>query len=422
MNILVNQVINKDCRDGLKELPDNSIDAIVTDPPYELGFMNKKWDSTGIAYKIEVWQECLRVLKPGGHLLAFGGTRTYHRLACAIEDAGFEIRDQIQWIYGSGFPKNHDISKAIDKKLGAVRTEGLREWKGGKRSSGILGNNHGTQVRKIYDVPATEKAQQWEGWGTALKPAHEPIVMARKPFKKSIADNVLEWGTGGINIDGCRIGNELRYNQPPSPSTKEWIEQDGCKKSDIKQKGKMVNGRFPANVILDEEAGKLLDEQSGFSKNTPGLRKNKYDSVNAYHSDNPKDVFVSHNDQGGASRFFYCAKASKKERNLGLNDKKETTVNDGRKKPIDNPYQRGKTERKNNHPTVKPIKLMEYLVKLVTPPQGIVLDPFVGSGTTLIAAKKLGFNFIGFEVEEEYCNIAKSRLSYFDGHLFMSNS
>ncbi|HHW90957.1 MAG TPA: site-specific DNA-methyltransferase, partial [Clostridiales bacterium] len=198
-----------DCLEGMKLLDDNSVDSIVTDPPYELGFMGKKWDSTGVAYNVELWKECLRVLKPGGHLLAFGGTRTYHRMTCAIEDAGFEIRDCIQWLYGSGFPKSHDISKAIDKKLGAERKVIARKKK--LQSYGYEGNNvYGGDVDRggIQEItaPATPEAQEWEGWGTHLKPANEPIVLARKPIsEKTIADNVLKWGTGGINIDDCRI-------------------------------------------------------------------------------------------------------------------------------------------------------------------------------------------------------------------------
>jgi len=210
----LNRIYNMDCLEGMKLLDDNSVDSIVTDPPYELGFMGKKWDSTGIAYSVELWKECLRVLKPGGHLLAFGGTRTYHRMACAIEDAGFEIRDQMQWIYGSGFPKSHNISKAIDKKFGAKR-EVIKTVKGmGKQNPEWNGTAKGRKenyYKPEYQLtaPATPEAKQWDGWGTALKPAHEPIVVARKPIsEKTIAENVLKWGTGGLNIDGCRIGTE----------------------------------------------------------------------------------------------------------------------------------------------------------------------------------------------------------------------
>jgi len=351
--IELNKIYNMDCVEGMKLLDDNSIDSIVTDPPYELGFMGKKWDSTGIAYNVDVWRECLRVLKPGGHLLAFGGTRTYHRMACAIEDAGFEIRDQIQWIYGSGFPKSHNISKAIDKKFGAKR-EVIKTVKGmGKQNPEWNGTAKGRKenyYKPEYQLtaPATPEAKQWDGWGTALKPAHEPIVLARKPLsEKTIADNVLKWGTGGINIDGCRIGEGGDYTVHHSGSSGtgiyQWNKGEQVASSTDYYK---TEGRFPANVILDEEAGRMLDEQ-----------------------------------QEGVSRFFYCAKASRKERG-----------------------------EFNKHPTVKPIALMEYLIKLVTPPEGIVLDPFLGSGTTALAALNLGRFFIGIELNEEYCEIARRRI------------
>jgi len=384
----LNRIYNMDCLDGMKLLDDNSVDSIVTDPPYELGFMGKKWDSTGIAYNVDVWRECLRVLKPGGHLLAFGGTRTYHRMACAIEDAGFEIRDQMQWIYGSGFPKSHDISKAIDKKLGAERKIVEKRKFGGRSgdsptagaSNGGVQGGFNLKDNRDITSPATPEAQEWEGWGTALKPANEPIVLARKPIsEKTIADNVLKWGTGGINIDGCRL-NTLPRKTGTKPTSDEPTGTGntlvGSSKNRQAEYDMLNEGRFPANVILDEEAGRMLDEQ-----------------------------------QEGASRFFYCAKPSKKERNMGLEGVEPTTVDDGRNKPIDNPFLRGKTLRQNTHPTVKPVKLMEYLITLVTPPNGIVLDPFMGSGTTAVACIKTNRKYIGFEISEEYCKIAEKRIS-----------
>ena len=390
----INKIYNMDCLEGMKSLDDNSVDSIVTDPPYELGFMGKKWDSTGIAYNIELWKECLRVLKPGGHLLAFGGTRTYHRMACAIEDAGFEIRDQMQWIYGSGFPKSMDISKAIDKKFGVEREiigqredilkKQAKDLREGKRkivdslNAGANERNNGfVTVSADITTPTTDEAKQWDGWGTALKPANEPIVVARKPLsEKTVADNVLKWGTGGLNVDGCRIPTEDNldggaYAKNGTPRDDGWGMQRGGAGEYVQP-----TGRFPANVILGEEAGRMLDEQ-----------------------------------QEGVSRFFYCAKASKKERNMGLEDVEPTTVDDGRNKPIDNPFLRGKTPKQNTHPTVKPVKLMEYLITLITPPNGIVLDPFFGSGTTGIAAVNLGCNYIGFEISKEYCIIAEKRIS-----------
>jgi len=257
-----------DCVEVMKRLPDNSVDSVVTDPPYELGFMGKKWDSTGIAYNVAMWREVLRVLKPGGHLLSFGGTRTYHRMACAIEDAGFEMRDQLQWLYGSGFPKSMDIGKAIDKAAGAERTEGARIWTGGRRTGCIANSpetNLGTQTLVKFDTPATPEAQQWNGWGTALKPANEPIVLARKPLsERTIAANVLKWGTGGLNIDGCRI--DLNGEKPPTGSGKPCPNGNADMMSRaLGNRGNTtpVTGRFPANLLFDEEAAAMLDEQSG---------------------------------------------------------------------------------------------------------------------------------------------------------------
>jgi DNA modification methylase len=377
----LNKIYNMDCLEGMKLLDDNSVDSIVTDPPYELGFMGKKWDSTGIAYNVDVWRECLRVLKPGGHLLAFGGTRTYHRMTCAIEDAGFEIRDCIQWLYGSGFPKSMDISKAIDKAAGAER-EVIGVC---KRSGKEIGTYGAFKGNNKITTPATPEAQQWDGWGTALKPANEPIVLARKPIsEKTIAENVLKWGTGGLNIDGCRIGDEERTYKG---GTKLYEERPWTKAQANGERARptyKVSGRFPANVILDEEAGKLLDEQSGILKS--GLLKAGHpyglgDGQNVYGKLTGCTKQDTHGDSGGASRFFYCAKASKKERGEG-----------------------------NNHPTVKPVSLIKYLVTLVTPPDGVCLDPFEGSGTHALACVKANRNFIGFELSKEYCDIANKRI------------
>ena len=339
-----------DCIDKLKELDDNSIDSIVTDPPYGLSFMGKKWD-----YDVpsqEIFEECLRVLKPGGHLLSFAGSRTYHRMAVRVEDVGFEIRDQIMWIYGSGFPKSHNIGKKLD---------------------------------------------EWEGWGTALKPAHEPIVMARKPLsEKTIVDNVLEWGTGGINIDESRVGTEERTYDLKGGENLNKLSREGKGDSDdAKSLGaygfgakqisigtKTVEGRFPANIIFDEEAGKILDEQS----------------------------------EGGASRFFYCPKTSKKDRDEGLDEfeDKQTVGGGGGIGDYKNDVNSasGKAPSKNNHPTVKPTDLMLYLIRLVTPKGGTTLDPFMGSGSSGKAAIRGGFDFIGIEREEEYMEIAQARIQY----------
>jgi len=389
MDKWLNQIIEGDCLEVMRELPDNSIDAVVTDPPYELGFMGKKWDSTGIAYNVELWQEVLRVLKPGGHLLSFGGTRTYHRMACAIEDAGFEIRDQMQWIYGSGFPKSMDISKAIDKQAGAKREvigRNPNSRENCNKSNTLY--QSGTVGKTDYiTAPATLEAKQWDGWGTALKPANEPIVVARKPLsEKTIADNVLKWGTGGINIDGCRIPTDetITNHSRSTESSKSKGKYGDSRAQETHQTQGQKLGRFPANVILDEEAGKLLDEQSGVSKSntrqpTGGQILNP---ETGWNQNAMIDKTVrGYNDAGGASRFFYIAKASKKERGEG-----------------------------NNHPTVKPVSLIKYLVTLVTPPDGVCLDPFMGSGTTAIACINTGRNFIGFELDKHYCEIANERI------------
>ena len=384
----LNKIHNMNCIDGMRKLEDNSVDSIVTDPPYELGFMGKSWDATGIAYSIVMWKECFRILKPGGFLLSFGGTRTYHRMVCAIEDAGFEIRDQIQWIYGSGFPKSMDISKAIDKKYKAKREiVGVSTRHGGGKpfADGASGFN---TDKGYITIPTTDQAQQWDGWGTALKPAHEPIVVVRKPLsEKTVADNVLKWGTGGINIDDCRV--EYNINESAKDlarssqgfTSKSEIYHNDEDKYKISSNSGNEQGRFPANVIFDEEAGKILDEQSGNSKSVKG-KPRKAEIKNQTRLNNSQEVQVNceYNDSGGASRFFYCAKASKKERGEG-----------------------------NNHPTVKPIALIKYLITLVTPPQGISCDPFEGSGTHAKACKELGFDYIGFEKEKDYCEIAENR-------------
>jgi site-specific DNA-methyltransferase (adenine-specific) len=391
--------------DILPTLPENSVDAIVCDPPYELGFMGKSWDNSGIAYSVELWRECLRVLKPGGHLLAFGGTRTWHRLAVAIEDAGFEIRDNIAWLYGSGFPKSLNIAKSIEAKIitGSANKTAFKKLQGEQIERGDWGiakqqQTYGQRATN-YDETAgatrlgkldatTPEAQQWDGWGTALKPAHEPIVVARKPLIGTVAENVLQHRTGGLNIDSTRIGTE-----------------GGTKGADFGEQGNVYGnglngnfgkpveglGRFPANIILDEFTAELLDEQSD------------------------------------ASRFFYVAKASKRDRNEGLDDiegKEISTKGNGLATTCDtcgattldgcdcpdrtysNPV------RQNFHPTVKPTALMQYLIRLVTPPNGIVLDPFAGSGSTGKAAILENKQFIGIEITTEYLPIIQGRLEH----------
>jgi site-specific DNA-methyltransferase (adenine-specific) len=419
-----------DCLDKLKELDDNSVDSIVTDPPYGLSFMGKDWDKvkatketksqvvkglgagmkmTTLADNIEFekwvteWSmECYRVLKPGGYMLAFGGSRMYHRLASGVENAGFEIRDQMMWVYGSGFPKSMDISKQIDKAAGKLEERKIigqredilkkqaKDLREGKRKiketfNGDSSGNGFVSVSADITEPVTDEAKQWQGWGTSLKPAHEPIVMGRKPIsEKTVAENVLEWGTGGINIDGCRISHNepIRVKKAQEGGNKVY-GQSGRYEDTTELK---PEGRFPANIIFDEEAGKILDEQtgvltSGFMKAGTTCKMSE-SNVNTYgHYDSHTSYRDTYGDSGGASRFFYCPKTSKSDRNEG-----------------------------NNHPTVKPTDLMAYLIRLVTPKGGIVLDPFMGSGSTGKAAVREGMEFIGIERETEYFQIAEARI------------
>ena len=444
------------CLEVLKGIPDNSVDSIVTDPPYGLSFMGKKWDYD--VPDVEVWEECLRVLKPGGHLLAFAGTRTQHRMTVRIEDAGFEIRDMIAWVYGSGFPKSMDVSKAIDKVNGEVgrlhkftawmRTTGLtarqindstgtcmashyltdksqpaiptRElWEklrplcgdvpawvdelveriGAEREvigqdtkarstsgSSALPTMGGETVYQSWDItaPATDAARQWQGWGTALKPALEPITVARKPFKGTVAANVLEWGTGAINIDGCRINpgelvpgggngkanNGGRFGAHETCGVRAVIEPH-------------TSGRWPANLIhdgSDEVVGLFPVTTSGGGNKS---RKGTTEGGNCYGTYGAPPPDVRGTDKGSAVRFFYCAKTSRKDRGEA-----------------------------NAHPTVKPTDLMAYLCRLVTPPGGVVLDPFMGSGSTGKAAMREGFRFIGIEMDADYLAIAEVRIAH----------
>ena len=574
---------------SLKKLPDNSIDSIVSDPPYGLSFMGKKWDYD--IPSVEFWKEVYRVLKPGGHVLSFGGTRTYHRMAVNIEDAGFEIRDQIMWIYGSGFPKSHNIGKAVDKIQGNEReVVGIKEnW------HELKGTADRFYVDKRVDLELTKGTSPQEGWGTALKPANEPICVARKPLsEKTIADNVLKWGTGGINIDGCRIGT--------SDKLQRLVHQEGCSDRTLyvpekRQNGKKIEhidageGRFPANIIFDESAGEMLDEQSGISKpkkertgrkggspihqsklsvdveghwpgdngggasryffnvngiggtedffiykenniivwnmkslgindslevdgivqlekmvkeninqkpelygsntmvkyltNTISITKMKTHSImnfpiwsastkmnigsftlmidektspllteknilnvqivskeNALVSFiNPqKEVLVpivsyaleeslvsggtiiestitNTTENIGINRVQYIPKVSKSERNMGLDgfeDKEFKGRDELANGHQDEPFKKRPGSMKNTHPTLKPVQLMAYLCRLVTPPNGIVLDPFMGSGSTGISALLEGFRFCGMEMSEEYFKIAEARIEAYE--------
>jgi site-specific DNA-methyltransferase (adenine-specific) len=417
------QILHGNNLDILPTLADNSIDSIVTDPPYELGFMGKKWDSSGIAYSVELWQQCLRVLKPGGHLLSFGGTRTYHRVAVAIEDAGFELRDSIAWLYGSGFPKSLDVSKAIDKAAGAEREvignkispDGIPYASRRVNGSGpsIGGNAYGEfgNGGNHITAPSTPEAQQWQGWGTALKPAFEPVIVARKPIEGTVANNVLKWGTGGLNIDGSRIGTEtISTHNAPKGSFAGGEPDRGSDTSSYKEH----TGRWPANIILDPYTAELLDEQSGDRPSGSG-NKNGSNRDGIFGKLGKGNGLGIGGDTGGASRFFYVAKASKRDRNEGLEEldaqrHSDRELADG--VGGDNPRNRTNQAKQNFHPTVKPTSLMEYLIKLVTPPNGTVLDPFTGSGSTGKAAILQGFEFIGIEMTEEYLPIIEGRLKH----------
>ncbi len=473
-----NQIILGDSLEVLKTLPDNSVDSVVTDPPYGLGkepnanevlqswitngyhevkgsgFMGKEWDA--FVPQPNFWKEVFRVLKPGGHVLSFFGTRTYDWGVMAMRLAGFEVRDSVQWNFGSGFPKSHNISFAIDKIHGAER-QVL-----GVRTTGTMNNKGGASVNKEgwdsgqkeinITAPATDSAKHWDGWGSALKPAVEPIVLARKPLEKglSIAENVLKWGTGGINIDGCRVPTNpekddmLRQVERNKRKSETWEVGSGFKNENNSLTGVRADGRFPANLIMThhpdcvcnglkkvksdahhttkyngnktlyeggwkegqdmgnkfaDENGqetiedwtchedcpiRIMDEQSGTLKSgKPGIIRKGINEGAAYgkESRSPGTEMTGFGDKGGASRFFYCAKASKSERGQG-----------------------------NNHPTVKPIKLMEYLVTLITPENGIVLEPFGGSGTTALACIKTKKRFIIIEREPEYIEIIKKRI------------
>lgn len=393
-----------DCLALMGRMKDNTFDSIVTDPPYGIKFMNKNWDH-GVP-GVPFWIEALRVAKPGAHLLAFGGTRTYHRLVCAIEDAGWDIRDCIQWIFGSGFPKSANISKHIDKAARGVPQGGSDptsaahgKFKGGC-SENTSGRGFGAGPRQFMheQIVGVEKrelvaeAHQWDGWGTALKPAYEPIVVARKPFVGTVAANVLMHSTGALNIDGCRIPSDTQHKEKcksvvgidSNRNGKCYGEWSGSRKDSY-----MPQGRWPANIAHDGSDEVL----AGFPESsTTGKRKDKllpYKSTGI--GINPHTRFdhagAEYTDSGSAARFFYCAKASKKERTC-----------DGQ---VD-----------NTHPTVKPLSLMCWLVRLVTRKGGLILDPFTGSGTTGVAAIEEEMRFVGIEKDKESAETAKNRIEF----------
>ena len=515
-------VINGDNIELLKKYPDNYFDAVVTDPPYGLGkepnaeelmkdwiehgyheisgkgFMGKEWDA--FVPQPIFWKEVFRVLKHGGHVLSFFGTRTYDWGVMSVRFAGFEVRDCIQWLYGSGFPKSHNISKALDKMEGAEREVIGKKERGSveeakERGAGFLSdpaNRNNTKQfgygTELITAPSTDAAKQWDGWGTALKPANEPIVLARKPLEKglSIAENILKWGVGGINIDASRIGTEIREHKPKGirSGAENYVGDNWNPNNDLKE----YQGRFPANIILthhedceckgtkkvkaikggnsraiqkntyndfgknydntpngigcgfgDEDGNeevenwdchedcpiRILDEQSGVSK-SPSKVKSGGDTfgragrIGSQLYNNMGLDKEGYSDKGGASRFFYVAKASKSERNKGLDGFEEKRSSAygyeiGLGEKGEGMFKDRNPIKQNFHPTVKPVKLMQYLVKMITPPNGIVLDPFCGSGTTGVACKLYGFQFVGIEQDPEYAKIAEARINnYFD--------
>ena len=410
-------IYHGDCREVMRTLDPESVDSIVSDPPYGLSFMGKGWDH-GVP-GVEFWTEALRVAKPGAHLLAFGGTRTYHRLACAIEDAGWEIRDCVMWVYGSGFPKSHDVSKAIDKAAGAEREVVGQPYMVPNAKAvnphfvGIADKRDDAppEIEYCATAPATDAARQWSGWGTALKPAWEPIIVARKPLCGTVAENVLTHGTGGINVDGCRVGTDAGWSYPNGRGGSGWHGRESLSRN-LDKPIAASSGRWPANVIHDgsDEVVGLFPQANGNGNKQLLSREGGTKNAFAGFPGGRSDAGMGRADSGSAARFFYCAKASKKDRDDGLEGFAPAKTNDGRKVDADNAYQRVATERANIHPTVKPTALMRYLCRLVTPPGGVVLDPFTGSGSTGKAAIMEGFRFIGIEREAEYVEIAKARI------------
>lgn len=437
-------IINLDCLLGMRTcLADNSIDAVVTDPPYGLskepdmmevmkhwmngddyvhtggGFMGKSWDS--FVPGPSIWKEVFRVLKPGGHLLAFFGSRTYDLGTLAIRLAGFEIRDQIMWVYGSGFPKSLDVSKAIDKAAGVEREIISEKPAYGLGGNGCL-NGHAEGATAKITAPATNEAKQWSGWGTALKPAHEPICVARKPLSGTVAENVLTHSTGALNIDGCRIGDEIRFNAPAGnkPGGNSYNMSAVGMPQDAE--GSSVTGRWPANFVHDGSDEVLgLFPQSNSTANGGSSERNSQKSVD-YWGEGGGGVkggrsTVAHGDKGSTARFFYCAKASKADRDDGVSlaatSAAEMVDRDADSAGMNSPRAgAGRTSgARNDHPTVKPTALMQWLVRLVTPPGGTVLDPFTGSGSTGKACMLEGFEFIGFEMDPHYCEIAEQRIA-----------
>lgn len=442
------KIYNGDMLDMLQVIEPESIDAIVCDPPYELGFLNKSWDSTGISFKKETWQNCFEVLKPGGYLLAFGGSRTYHRIACAIEDAGFEIRDCIMYLYGTGFPKSMDIAKALEGKLtlGSLNPKDFKKLNGEQVTRGNWGyatmqleqgyrnKNYDTEAESETYLgklePTTDLAKEWQGWGTCLKPAYEPIIVARKPFKGSVVDNIIKYRVGGLNIDECRIENtnadnydlEKRQVSKAVGSNNDGWFLDKMRNYSAKH-GVVDNGRFPANVILTYDETDF-DEVCGgmpYTKNNTKTHSAKNSDNNVNFNASKSVNVIGYEDSGSTSRYFYCAKASKKDRDEGLDAFQERKTTDGcirANVEAARKFGANSALRKNIHPTCKPTELMQYLVRLVSPKGATILDPFMGSGSTGKAVmfenreRDANYKFIGIELTDEYLPIAQARIEY----------
>ncbi len=409
------------CLDILKTYPDNSIDSIVTDPPYGISFMSKKWDYD--VPSVEIWQECLRVLKPGGYLLSFASTRTQHRMAVNIEDAGFTIKDCIAWVYGSGFPKSHNVSCAIDKSFGHPNRGRAIPTASTYQASDIDKENKLTSNSVAPYEPITDEAKAWQGWGTALKPAMEMITMAQKPIKGTIASNVLEWGTGAINVDATRVPMDEDDFAKLSTGVEKIRERGGVMDNSWKNSSDLSGanpanplGRWGANFIHDgsQEVLDLFPESTSRAfKAKPRDSHNSLTFCKNGGTINDNYVDGGYNDSGSAARFFYCSKANKKDRNEGLEGlEPKQYSHDGRETRNETAYQRNDSVAANHHPTVKPTDLMCYLVRMVTRKGCTVLDPFMGSGTTGKAAMREGMNFIGCELDAEYLAIAEKRIQY----------
>ena len=428
----------------LDELPENSVGSIVTDPPYEIGFMGKSWDSSGIAFQKLTWEKCLRVLKPGGYLLAFGGARTFHRIACAIEDAGFEIRDTVMWVFGSGFPKSMNVGLALDKRnnveseIIGYESGTMPDFQdaGRKNSKNKIGFNDGeSAIRKNH--PIYKSQNEWGGWGTCLKPSYEPVIVARKPVEGSITDNVMKYGVGAINIDECRI--ELEDSFVPKTTNRGNRDDSGVfsdQNCGIRNDKNTVasaceKGRFPSNLILsyddetyDEVCGGFPTTSSNGGSGESSIKSGL--SGDRVYGKYDHSVGGSHlgglGDEGSASRYFYCAKASSKDRDEGLDYFEKKTGGEITERKEGSAgitaFTGSRCPKSNFHPTVKPVSLMQYLVRLVTPKGETVLDPFMGSGSTGKAVmfenreRNANYKFVGVELTEEYLPICHARIEW----------